>query len=53
MKQKMKKWEYLTVNNADKNKLNELGINGWELVSVVFTSKYNFLVFYFKKQVVS
>jgi len=48
---KTKKWEYLIVDNADINKLNELGVNGWELVSVVFYPKYTTTTYYFKRQI--
>lgn len=29
----MKKFEYLVTTNSDNNKMDELGANGWELVS--------------------
>lgn len=61
MKQKMKNWEYLIIDNADNSKLNELGINGWELVSVIYfppslpsklpISTLPLTTFYFKKQI--
>ncbi len=60
MKHKMKNWEYLVIDNVDDNKLNELGINGWELINVVyfpslditFMQALPIIKFYFKKQVV-
>ena len=59
MKHKIKLWEYLVVINADDNKLNELGVNGWELVNIVYipysSSKgvqtFSMMKFYFKKQI--
>ena len=56
MKHKMKLWEYLVVCNADIGKLNELGINGWELISIIYfppsTSTLSLTTFYFKRQMV-
>lgn len=57
----MAKWEYLYFTDADKDtpslhppghkeKLNELGNEGWELVSVVFDSSGRVQKMYFKRQ---
>lgn len=54
-KVKTKVWKYLEVRDADIDKINELGANGWELVSVVnvYKVQYNItsIMYYFKKQV--
>ncbi len=55
MKSKMKNWEYLVVNNINDEKLNEFGVNGWELISIVYFPPMSCLPlvkFYFKKQLV-
>mgnify|MGYP003395543474 CR=1 FL=1 len=60
MKQKLKLWEYLISNASDINEINELGSNGWELVSVVYFPPVNvnntsFLAtinYYFKRQLI-
>jgi len=51
MKTKTKLWEYLILDNLNNIKLNDLGVNGWELVSVVFFPKYTITTYYFKKQI--
>lgn len=63
MKLKMKSWKYLVLDNVDSEKLNELGINGWELVNVLYIPSFDIsgfaksyiplMKFYFKKQVLS
>jgi len=60
----MTRWEYLYFTDADKEtsilhppghkeKLNELGKDGWELVSVIFDQKGRVQKLYFKRQIVS
>ncbi len=59
MKQKTKLWEYLIVTDPNIDKINELGSNGWELVSVVYIPPVNvnyvsFLAitnYYFKRSI--
>lgn len=54
MKQKTKLWEYLIA--TDSNNINELGSNGWELVSVVYFPSLMYpnssiTNYYFKRQI--
>ena len=59
MKQKTKAWEYLIINDPSIDKINELGVNGWELVSVVYIPSslqpeyipFAITNYYFKKQI--
>ena len=44
----MKIWEYETYINANAVDLNELGNEGWELVTVIQTNSYK--MFYFKRE---
>jgi len=61
---RMTRWEYLYFTDAEretstlhppghKEKLNELGKDGWELVSVIFDQKGQVQKLYFKRQIVS
>ena len=61
---RMTRWEYLYFTDAEretstlhppghKEKLNELGKEGWELVSVIFDQKGQVQKLYFKRQIVS
>jgi hypothetical protein len=61
---RMTRWEYLYFTDAEretstlhppghKEKLNELGKDGWELVSVVFDREGRVQKLYFKRQIVS
>lgn len=45
----MTQWEYLTSLNAEEEFLNHLGLEGWELVTVVVV--YSGRMFYFKRPV--
>ena len=60
----MTRWEYLYFTDAEretstlhppghKEKLNELGKDGWELVSVVFDQAGRVQKLYFKRQIAS
>lgn len=48
---KTKMWEYLIVDNADINKLNELGVNGWELITIIYFYVNSDTKYYFKRQI--
>ena len=47
-KEKIVRWEYLTLEQADTDRLNALGAEGWELVAVV--SPGHFVLHYFFKR---
>lgn len=49
MRSNHKKWEYLSKININKDELNELGINGWELISVNEPRSFT-EIFYFKRE---
>lgn len=52
----MTRWEYRTVHGnptLSDDRLNEIGRDGWELVSVAGRGEFKGLVYVFKRQVTS
>ena len=50
----MKKWQYYTTYDIDTNRMDQLGIEGWELVSVVtYDYKPAITTFYFKRELIN
>lgn len=48
----MKKWEYVTKYNCEQRDLTEMGVNGWELITVYKEYDENrFIIFLFKKEI--
>ncbi|WP_326646031.1 DUF4177 domain-containing protein [Streptosporangium sp. NBC_01755] len=45
----MTRWEYLARGNCSADELNELGADGWELVSAAYNSDRSGFAFYFKR----
>lgn len=48
----MRKYEYLILYDADEEKMNQMGIEGWELVSTIYIPSErgdDSTVFYFKR----
>lgn len=45
----MKKFEYVELNDLSQEQLNEVGLEGWELISVV--SVFSGVSFYFKREI--
>ncbi len=45
------KWEYRIVSNPSSNALEQLGLQGWELVAVtpMYSTDYSHKEFYFKR----
>jgi len=48
----MKRFEYLEEVNPTLNKLNDLGFNRWELVSVVVSNISSKFVYIFKRKLI-
>jgi hypothetical protein len=46
----MQKWEYLIKGELSSAELNELGDQGWELVTVTFNDIGSPAIFYFKRR---
>lgn len=46
----MKKWEYYYERNLNSTRANELGSEGWELVSVALVDPPSGVLFFFKRE---
>ncbi len=46
----MTQWEYLRAGELEKEELNQLGLEGWELVSVILYQSLENRVYFFKRE---